>query len=204
MAKTFESSPYTLLCAAVVGLVCATVLTATHQLLAPRLAANASARNIRHVLLALRVPGAETASPQAAADLFATRIREERHGELTVYRYVEGEKLRGVAVGFSGRGYTAPIEGFLGLEPDLVTLREITVSYHAETPGLGGQVGSRAFLDRFRGKRIDGLRLVRSAGALADNEVQAITGATITSGRFQTILDKTSSRIRRLRSERTR
>ena len=200
MEKVRTGSAYTILFAAGLGLVCAGALTAAHVVLAPYHEANAAARNMRHIVLALRVSGAEDASPAAAMELFATKIREERRGEVTVWRYVEGESTRGFAVAFSGRGYTAPIEGFIGLEPDLRTIRGLAVSYQAETPGLGGQVGSRAFLDRFAGKQIDGLRLVRGRTAGAPTEVDAITGATITSGRFQVILDELSGRVRKLRA----
>ena len=116
------------------------------------------------------------------------------------YKYVEGPKVVAYAVPFAGRGYSAPIEGFLGLESDLRTVRCMVVTYQAETPGLGGQVGSQPFLDCFRGKSIDGLRLVRPGKAQADNEVDSITGATLTSARFQAILDKTVSAVQSLRS----
>lgn len=199
MTRPRKGNLYTLVFAACVGLVCASALTAAHSLLAPWQDANAKARHIRLVLMALRVPGAETASPRSAADLYAAKIRQTRRAGVTLYNYMEGAKLVGVAIPFSGRGYSAPIEGFIGLEPDLKTLRAMVVTYQAETPGLGGQVGSVAFLEQFQGKHVDGLRLVRH-GALADNEVDAITGATYTSQRFQAILDKTIVDVQALRS----
>jgi Na+-transporting NADH:ubiquinone oxidoreductase subunit C len=204
MTTSPEGNAYTILCAAILGLTCAAALTAAHHVLGPCREANARARDVRNILLALRAPGAGTASSTAATELFTAKVREERHGSLKVYKYMEGDSVRGIAVPFSGRGYAAPIEGFLGLEPDLATIRALTVTYQAETPGLGGQVGSHAFLERFRGKRVDGLRLVRPKGTLGDNEVDAITGATLTSGRFQNILDKTITEVIRLRAERAR
>ncbi len=186
---------YTLGYAAAVGAVCAAVLTAAHQFLGPYQVENANARNVRGVLEALGVPGAEGMSMEAASDLWAARVRQEQHGTMTLYQYMEGGKVAGYAVRFSGRGYTAPIKGFMGLEPDLKTIRKVVITYHAETPGLGGQVGSREFLAGFQAKQVDGLKLVRARRPLGPNEVDAITGATITSTKFQAILDETTRGI---------
>ena len=169
-SKEPKGSIYTLLYVGILGVVCALALTGARHVLGPYQTVNANTRKVRHVLLVLRVPGAETVSPDALTDLYASKIHEEGRGNTTVYEYVEEQKLRGVAVTFSGSGYLSPIRGFLSLEPDRKTIRALTITYHAETPGLGGQIGSRAFLDQFQGKQIDGLRLVRGRKAAADNK----------------------------------
>ncbi len=204
MTRARERATWVIVWAAAVGLVSAAALTAAHRLLAPYQEANASERNIRHVLAALAVPGAENAPPQTAADLYAAKVREEDRFGRKVWRYVEGGATQAWAIAFSGRGYSAPIEGFVGLDPDLTRVRGMTVTYQAETPGLGGQVGSERFLAQFRGKRVDGLRLVRGRKASADNEVDAITGATFTSNKLQTILDATIGDVKKMRSDRAR
>lgn len=204
MTRMRERATWAIIWAAAVGMVSAAALTGAHRLLAPYQEANASERNIRDVLAALAIPGAQDAPPQVAADLYAAKVREEDRGGRKVWRYVEGGATQGWAISFSGRGYSAPIEGFVGLDPEMTHLRGMTVTYQAETPGLGGQVGSERFLAQFRGKRVDGLRLVRGRPASLDNEVDAITGATLTSNRFQTILDATLDEVRKMRSDRAR
>lgn len=50
----------------------------------------------------------------------------------------------------------------------------------AETPGLGMNATNPEFKDQFQGKSSDSL-VVKKGGASADNEIDAISGATITS-----------------------
>jgi Na+-transporting NADH:ubiquinone oxidoreductase subunit C len=203
-----HGSVYVVVHAVVLGAVSATVLTGAEYLLEPYRQANAAALEYRSILEVLGVPGGEGASSEAVTALFRAYVVEARHGEFRVYRYREGAELRAVAVEFSGTGYLAPIHGFLSLEPDMKTVRGIVITRQGETPGLGGQISSRTFLDAFRGKQIDGLHLVSTRRADAApgpgqaNEVDAITGASITTRRFQVILDGTAARIQEIRTER--
>lgn len=50
----------------------------------------------------------------------------------------------------------------------------------AETPGLGDKAKNEEFSDQFSGKQVDSFTVVKQAPA-ADNEIEAISGATITS-----------------------
>lgn len=50
----------------------------------------------------------------------------------------------------------------------------------AETPGLGDKAGKKEFSSQFAGKQVDSFNVVKQAPS-ADNEIEAISGATITS-----------------------
>jgi Na+-transporting NADH:ubiquinone oxidoreductase subunit C len=83
----------------------------------------------------------------------------------------------------------------LSLENDFTTIVRISVLQQEETPGLGGIVATRAYLDTFEGKTIglgdDAISIIKDLDVLtaATNEVRSITGATRTSTQFDIILN---------------
>lgn len=94
-----------------------------------------------------------------------------------------------------GGGVWGPIIGLLSLEDDFTTIKRIAILQQEETPGLGGIVATRTYLDQFVGKTIglgeDVLDIVKDLDVISagDNEVRAITGATRTSNAFEDILN---------------
>lgn len=60
------------------------------------------------------------------------------------------------------------------------TVNGYSVTSIAETPGLGMKVEEESFYSQFQGKLVDTFNVVKSAPA-ADNEIEAISGATISS-----------------------
>lgn len=91
---------------------------------------------------------------------------------------------------YEGSGVWGPIKGFLALNQDLETLRFVSVLQQEETPGLGGVVAERAFLEQFVGiKIVPQIEINQDSGENKPNEVDAITGATRTSKAFETILN---------------
>lgn len=57
------------------------------------------------------------------------------------------------------------------------TVQNIVVLEHEETPGLGSKAAEEPFLSQFAGKSVDSFTAVKE-GASADNEIDAISGAT--------------------------
>ena len=57
----------------------------------------------------------------------------------------------------------------------------VRIGNHAETPGLGAKAADEEFVEQFGGKSIDKPIQVKKTENLDDNEIQALTGATITS-----------------------
>lgn len=95
-----------------------------------------------------------------------------------------------VSYKFSGGGIWGPIEGMITLQSDFETIVRITVLQQEETPGLGGVVAEERYLRTFVGKKMTPeIIITKTADLSQDNEVDAITGATGTSNRFQLILN---------------
>lgn len=98
---------------------------------------------------------------------FKARYQDEKIIYFTSYD--SSHKLNGFIVKAKARGYSADIETAAGLNLKLEIVN-IKILSHNETPGLGSRITEAEFLGKFQGKRADTL-----------NEVQAITGATISS-----------------------
>lgn len=120
-------------------------------------------------------------------------IEFEVDGEIiTVYRDPRSGR---VSMEMSGGGVWGPIIGVLTLEPDFVTIAKVAILQQEETPGLGGRITEPAYLAKYQGVRFNPTVVVTKDRPSGDNEVDAITGATGTSNRFQIILNNTHAKI---------
>lgn len=96
-----------------------------------------------------------------------------------------------VAFTFEGPGLWGPITGVMAVQPDLDTIRGITVIHQEETPGLGARIGERSFLDTFKAKVLSPALVITAAGKAASNhEVDGITGATLSCRAIEGILNR--------------
>lgn len=88
--------------------------------------------------------------------------------------YSDGTKV-GYAFVAVGKGYGGDINILVGLE-DATTIKDITIIFQVETPGLGTKITESYFTDQFAGLSIDDVALRRDGG-----QVDAITGSTMSS-----------------------
>jgi len=191
-----KGSLYSLVFAALLGAVCAGLLTAARELTAARREANAQAERIRHVLDALGVAYDAEGGPKQLVQVFEKDVRTEKRGGLAFYEYVGSDgAVRAAAVLFAGKGLWGPIKGILALEPDRRTVRRITIYEQEETPGLGGEIATRGFTKQFDGQRIVSPPQDAAQAGEAGLQVQAITGATMTSQRVKEMLNQVAREI---------
>lgn len=97
-----------------------------------------------------------------------------------VFQAQKGGQVIGYAIKTNPSGYGGPIELTVGISTD-GSLTGIYVGNNSETPGLGAKASLPAFKDQFKGKKIDSPLEVIKSGQAKDNQIQAISGATITS-----------------------
>lgn len=76
-------------------------------------------------------------------------------------------------------GSQSTITFSVGIQMD-GTVNGYSITSISETPGLGMKATEEAFYSQFEGKNVDSFTVVKSAPA-ADNEIEAISGSTITS-----------------------
>jgi electron transport complex protein RnfG len=123
--------------------------------------------------------------------------------DLDAYQVVDGQgQVLGWAVVSEGTGFSDKIRLMVGLAPDLSRTLGIKVLKDSETPGLGTRIREGIFPDRFFGREsaaptfLDGaLKIVKGPPA-APHEVQAITGATISSKAVVRIVNDGVQRLR--------
>lgn len=121
-------------------------------------------------------------------DIYDENIKQEEVDDTVLYFTEAGN----VGFEFEGKGLWGPIEGFMTLESDYVTIQGVQIIYNEETPGLGGIIAEQWYLDKYKGKKFTPEILIKKDADMAlDNEVDAITGATGTSSAFQIILNET-------------
>ena len=214
-----KDSLHTLCYATTLGVVCALLLTGASSTLAPYRKANAKAEKVRNILSVLGVDHDPQAPAEALVKVFEDNIRVVEGGRVDLYQYLGGPDsagVRAVAVPFDGPGLWGPIEGFLALAPDMKTIRGITFHKQEETPGLGGEIAAPCkapgkphdkelcpakFRHRFEGKQIVdaagavGIYIRRPGRALKINEVDGITGATMTCQKVEAMLNEVAARV---------
>ncbi|MCF7956482.1 MAG: FMN-binding protein [Phycisphaerae bacterium] len=195
-----KGNSYTICYAAILGTVCALLLTGVAKFTEPYKLKNAAAEKNRNIFTALNIDFDKKSSAEELVEIFNNKIVEETSGDgLALYKYQESGVTKGIAVDFEGPGLWAPIKGFLALEPDMNTIRGITFYEQEETPGLGGEISTEDFRNRFIGKKIvaaDGKPgIAIKAGLSGINEVDGITGATMTCDKVAEMLNKVIDKI---------
>ncbi len=124
---------------------------------------------------------------------FSDKITVVQTAQHTVYRTSEGA----VALRFTGNGLWGAITGIVALNSNRESLRGIAIIEQRETPGLGGRISEDSFQQQFRGVKINPKIEILPASEKAEkaNEVDGITGATLTSKSLENILNKETKKI---------
>ncbi len=199
-----NNTTHTLIFAAVLGVICSALLAGASLFTAPYREANEKAEQVRNFLAAMDAPVSARASAEELLEFFDRHVRRIERDGLERFEYTPdgADRPTAIAIPFSGPGVWGPIEGVLALEPDMTTIRGVRFYRQEETPGLGGEIASERFLNQFAGKQIvsrsgePGFR-VRAAGTHDNlNTVDAITGATMTSDRVESMLDGVAKQVR--------
>jgi len=170
---------------AILSLIVGNVLAGISLGLQQRIENNRKLLMVGSLLDVLQVDGRENASDAELLDLFEEKL-QLKEGSPRIYAYEEDGKVQAYAFDVSGRGLWDKVKGLVAVEEDGVTVRGVRFYEQNETPGLGGEIGTLAFVRQFEGKRLqeetDVLAIVK-AGTVADlssTQVDGITGATMT------------------------
>lgn len=127
--------------------------------------------------------------------LFAEKIKKEEKNGFEYYLSPTGQYV----FEYKGRGLWGMIEGVITLDPDLETIGNLQILSQEETPGLGGRIGEQAFLDSFKLKKVEpALVVMMRTKASKANEIDAITGATLTTDALIKIINDSVESFRKL------
>lgn len=98
-----------------------------------------------------------------------------------VFQAIEEGKVSGWVIKSSGQGYADKIGLLIGLNSSLNKISGLFIIEQKETPGLGNKITDLDFRKQFISKNTSTAIIASKTGATSPNEIDAITGATISS-----------------------
>ena len=189
------SNTYIFLYVTALVVVIAVVLTLVSTGLKPRRDRNKQAEKCQQIL---RAAGHDIDRSKAVAAF--TNLAEPLTDDGRQYRVVCADGTEGVAIRLDGKGLWGPIWGYAVVSEDGQTLKGVSFDHKSETPGLGAKITEQSFLKSFEGKKLydkDGnfvsVRVLKPGTAseiAAENRVDAISGATLTSKGVDKMLEQ--------------
>jgi Na+-translocating ferredoxin:NAD+ oxidoreductase subunit G len=153
----------------IICLVVTTLLAVTNKITAPKIEQLAveTQNNTKKVVL-------------SDAAKFSDEKTVEKDG--TQYTYYEGLSDSDETVGYvfltSAKGYGGDIDLMVGIDKT-GSVKGVAILSISETAGLGMNAKNESFLNQFKDKNSE-ISVIKT-GEAKDNEIQALTGATITS-----------------------
>ena len=108
-----------------------------------------------------------------------------------LYRVTRGNVMSGWVVKARGQGYADNIEVLIGVDPDVETITGLFILEQKETPGLGNKITFPFWREQFAGKKTAKPFVVVKEKSTAENSIDAVTGATISSRSVAGIVNQT-------------
>lgn len=185
MAMKTNSNTYTLIYSSVMVIVVAFLLAFVYQALKPMQDANVALDLKKQILYSLNLRDLDNA--QAERTYNEVVKREEQVDGNTLYVCEVDGKSKYV-LPLKGMGLWGGISGFIAVNDDRQTVYGAYFNHESETAGLGAEIkDNRAWQEKFRGKHLfkkgtAGVALsVKKKVDDPDTQVDAVTGATLTS-----------------------
>ena len=168
----------------ILGVILTTALVAVDHYTGPRIKKNQELKIKTRVLGVLGI----TYKKDNVEESFSENIEIRGIENKDFYVSKDGN----IAFEIAGSGLWGEITGVLAVSSsDLETIEGIAIIHQEETPGLGGRIAEVEFLNTFKGKKLLPALTILPANkkAVGENEVDGITGATLTGKAFETILN---------------
>jgi electron transport complex protein RnfG len=128
------------------------------------------------------VPGADRDETEKLNKAHALILTGADGKQCRVYLAVAADDQRkGWVLPASGLGFSDRIEVLIGLSADVSKITGLWVLDQKETPGLGAMIGTEEFRSRFAGRPTEEPLVVVKTDPTAENQIRALTGATISS-----------------------
>ncbi len=101
--------------------------------------------------------------------------------EITYHTAKDGDVVKGYIFVTSAKGYGGDISVMTALDHNCKVAAVEILDASNETPGLGQNVKNESFYSQYIGRFTSDTTAVKQGTAKADNEINAVTGATISS-----------------------
>ena len=196
-----DTVTYTVIFTFVVCMFFVFFLSLANELTRERVAANRRFAERSAVLKALGIP---FDSPDKVDTLYTSGIRTVKSGDTELYGATVGGASR-FAKRFSGSALWGTVTGVLAVDAAVERIAGLEIVSHNETPGLGGRIDESWFKDQFKGERIgpNGIRVRQGSGKgdgdRENGELDAVTGASLTSRAMENIINAELAALRVVR-----
>lgn len=171
-----------------IGIVAGGSLSLVNNWAAPKIALNEKAETERAIFL---------------VHLEGKRYEEIKNAGFEVYRvYDQNDSPAGYSLVYAGNGFQGKVKLMIGLTEDLNKITSIEILEQSETPGLGTKILEPPYKDQFNGLEVNPtIKLVKGVEPSSPNEVQSITGATISSRAVVTIVNEGITKLRSIENK---
>jgi len=193
-----NSNSYTIIYSVIIVVVVAFLLAFVSQALKEKQDANVALDQKKQIFYAMNV---RSLSDSEYEKRYAATVKETEVDGLPIYECkTENGKINYV-IPMKGMGLWGPIYGYVAINEDKSTVVGAYFNHDSETAGLGAEIkDSQAWQEKFQGKKIfkDGsndiaLGVVKKIER-PESEVEAVTGATLTSNGVSAMLKEGLSR----------
>ena len=132
----------------------------------------------------------------------AANYEEVKESQFEVFKVFDKDKNQiGYALPYEGNGFQGKIRLMLGITSDLKNLTGLKILEQLETPGLGAKVAGEQFTNQFSNlSAVPKVDYVKGKKPEKSNEIQAITGATISSKSVVFIVNAGINALRKMQN----
>lgn len=144
------------------------------------------------------LPGAEIFQP-VEADI-QVKLPNGAQEKAKIFEILSGDKQRlGWSFNAHGTGFAGPVELVIAVDKDFQKIMGFDVLASSETPGFGDQIKSDFYRKQYAGAPAERLTLVKTGDpAVADAQIVAITGATVSS---EAVVDIVNTFLTQIKSQ---
>lgn len=193
-----NSNSYTIIYASIIVVIVAFLLAFVYQALKPMQDVNVALDQKKQILYSLNIRGL---GDQEADAKYNEVVKESTVDGLPIYLCnVDGQQK--YVIPMKGMGLWGPISGFLAINSDKATVFGAYFNHEGETAGLGAEIkDNQKWQEQFQGKKLfagddhNAVALsVEKKVADPTTQVDAVTGATLTSNGVKAMLHDTLSK----------
>ena len=186
-----QGNTYTFLYSVVLVVVVAALLSIVSLSLQPRQNENRENEKRQNILSAIHISSTAENSAKIEGNAFNVNIEKQYNlpvekRELPVF-VADVDGATKYILPIYGAGLWGPIWGYISLDDNKNTVYGTFFDHQGETPGLGAEITTPKFNEEFRNKQIFsgnqlvGIEVIKGGNATGANQVDAISGGTITS-----------------------
>lgn len=122
----------------------------------------------------------EAMSRVLKAESYTEKTVRKDDGVITYYEAADDGEVKGYIFITGANGYGGEVKVMTAVLPDKTVKAVEILDVSSETPGLGQNATNESFYNQFSGKK-SGITVLKTGADSESNEINAITGATITS-----------------------